>query len=150
MRARRLENWRQQPAHLVQIVCSLENTFDRTVIELGERRVLVAQLLQPLIARRAMGLLEHLGALLADVPFLLGLLVAGLIEIEVPVVVRAALFALARVFDLICAARIAAYLEAGCSKFVLRPACPPEQIPAQLDLIAREIAPRFDRTMVPA
>ena len=49
-----------------------------------------------------------------------------------------------------CAARIAAYVAAGASKFVLRPACPPAQIGRQLDLIAREIAPRFDRTMVAA
>lgn len=47
-----------------------------------------------------------------------------------------------------CAARIEAYLRAGASKFVLRPACPPELLSSQLDLIARDVAPRFDRTMV--
>ena len=46
-----------------------------------------------------------------------------------------------------CSARIDEYLRAGASKFVLRPACPPDQLSAQLDIIAREIAPRFDRTM---
>jgi probable F420-dependent oxidoreductase len=49
-----------------------------------------------------------------------------------------------------CAARIERYLRAGCSKFVLRPACPPQMLAEQLTLIAREIAPRFDRTMVAA
>jgi probable F420-dependent oxidoreductase len=48
------------------------------------------------------------------------------------------------------ARRIEAYLEAGASKFVLRPACPPEQILDQLELLGREVAPRFDRTMEPA
>jgi len=46
-----------------------------------------------------------------------------------------------------CAARIGAYLRAGASKFVLRPACPPELLASQLETIAREIAPRFDLTM---
>lgn len=49
-----------------------------------------------------------------------------------------------------CVRRIDAYLAAGASKFVLRPACPPEQLSSQLDLIAREVAPRFDRTMAAA
>ncbi|MHB8576313.1 MAG: LLM class flavin-dependent oxidoreductase, partial [Dehalococcoidia bacterium] len=47
-----------------------------------------------------------------------------------------------------CVRRIEAYLNAGASKFVLRPACPPELLSDQLDQIAREVAPRFDRTMV--
>ncbi|HEY7294973.1 MAG TPA: LLM class flavin-dependent oxidoreductase, partial [Dehalococcoidia bacterium] len=48
-----------------------------------------------------------------------------------------------------CARRIATYLEAGASKFVLRPACPPERLHEQLELLAREVALRFDRTMAP-
>ena len=47
------------------------------------------------------------------------------------------------------ARRIEAYLAAGASKFVLRPACPPDQLLDQLDLLGREVAPRFDRTMAP-
>ncbi len=46
-----------------------------------------------------------------------------------------------------CARRIAAYLEAGASKFVLRPACPPDRLLDQLDVLARNVAPRFDGTM---
>ncbi|HLZ69792.1 MAG TPA: LLM class flavin-dependent oxidoreductase [Dehalococcoidia bacterium] len=49
-----------------------------------------------------------------------------------------------------CARRIAAYLEAGASKFVLRPVCPPEHLLDQLERLAREVAPRFDRTMAAA
>jgi probable F420-dependent oxidoreductase len=46
-----------------------------------------------------------------------------------------------------CIAQMRRYLDAGCSKFVLRPAGPPETLLPQLDVIAREIAPAFDRTM---
>lgn len=49
-----------------------------------------------------------------------------------------------------CAERIGEYLRAGASKFVLRPSCPPELLSAQLNTIAREIAPRFDGAMVAA
>lgn len=49
-----------------------------------------------------------------------------------------------------CIAQIRRYLVAGCSKFVLRPVCPPHLLARQLELIAREIAPHFDGTMVPA
>ncbi len=47
-----------------------------------------------------------------------------------------------------CANRIDEYLRAGASKFVLRPSCPPEHLATQLELIAREIAPRFDAAMI--
>lgn len=49
-----------------------------------------------------------------------------------------------------CVAQMQRYLDAGCSKFVLRPAGPPETILPQLEIIAREIAPSFDRTMAKA
>lgn len=47
------------------------------------------------------------------------------------------------------ARRIEAYLAAGASKFVLRPACPPEELLDQLEVLGHEVAPRFDRTMAP-
>ncbi|HZU75154.1 MAG TPA: LLM class flavin-dependent oxidoreductase [Dehalococcoidia bacterium] len=47
-------------------------------------------------------------------------------------------------------ARIGAYLRAGASKFVLRPACPGDRLSEQLVLLAREVAPRFDLTMAAA
>ena len=49
-----------------------------------------------------------------------------------------------------CVAQMQRFLDAGCSKFVLRPAGPPETLLDQLELIAREVAPAFDRTMVGA
>jgi probable F420-dependent oxidoreductase len=39
-----------------------------------------------------------------------------------------------------------AYIRAGATKFVLRPACPPEQAMAQFERLAREVAPLFHRT----
>jgi probable F420-dependent oxidoreductase len=45
-----------------------------------------------------------------------------------------------------CVAVIRRFIEAGASKFVLRPACPPEEIDAQLELLAHEIAPEVERT----
>ena len=37
------------------------------------------------------------------------------------------------------------YLEAGASKFVVRPQCPPEDAIQQLDLFSREVLPRFHK-----
>jgi probable F420-dependent oxidoreductase len=47
-----------------------------------------------------------------------------------------------------CVKQMRRFLDAGCSKFVLRPAGPPDTLLDQLEIIAREIAPVFDRTMV--
>ena len=41
-----------------------------------------------------------------------------------------------------CAATVERYVRAGASKFVLRPACPPERVPEQLDALA-ELQRRF-------
>jgi alkanesulfonate monooxygenase SsuD/methylene tetrahydromethanopterin reductase-like flavin-dependent oxidoreductase (luciferase family) len=42
-----------------------------------------------------------------------------------------------------CIEKILSFVEAGCSKFVLRPACPPNQVLDQIELYARKILPHF-------
>lgn len=44
----------------------------------------------------------------------------------------------------ICVALVRRYLEAGASKFVLRLACPPDRVMAQLELLGRELIPRVE------
>jgi len=39
--------------------------------------------------------------------------------------------------------KLAAFLEAGCTKFVLRPSCPPTEVIGQIELYGRQILPRF-------
>jgi probable F420-dependent oxidoreductase len=43
-----------------------------------------------------------------------------------------------------CAERLARFVEAGCTKFVLFPICPPEELAPQIELYAREIIRRFE------
>ena len=40
------------------------------------------------------------------------------------------------------------YIEAGATKFVARPACPPEQMQRQLEILGREIVPRYHKARV--
>ena len=42
-----------------------------------------------------------------------------------------------------CIAKIADFIEAGCSKFVLRPSCPPAEVTAQIELYGKSILPHF-------
>ncbi len=42
-----------------------------------------------------------------------------------------------------CIEKLAKFVEAGCSKFVLRPSCPPDQVLSQIDAYARHILPHF-------
>ncbi|HEV3109080.1 MAG TPA: LLM class flavin-dependent oxidoreductase [Candidatus Binataceae bacterium] len=42
-----------------------------------------------------------------------------------------------------CVEKIQRFVEAGCSKFVLRPSCPPAEVLSQIDLCGREILPHF-------
>jgi len=42
-----------------------------------------------------------------------------------------------------CAATIRRFVEAGCTKFVLRPACPPDQVMDQIELYGKSILPHF-------
>lgn len=42
-----------------------------------------------------------------------------------------------------CVERLQHFVEAGCVKFVLRPACPPEEIMDQIELYGNEILPHF-------
>jgi len=42
-----------------------------------------------------------------------------------------------------CVERLQGFVEAGCVKFVLRPACPPEEIMSQIELYGKEILPHF-------
>ncbi|HLW71347.1 MAG TPA: LLM class flavin-dependent oxidoreductase [Candidatus Binataceae bacterium] len=39
--------------------------------------------------------------------------------------------------------KLGAFVEAGCTKFVLRPSCPPTEVLGQIDLYGRQILPRF-------
>jgi probable F420-dependent oxidoreductase len=39
--------------------------------------------------------------------------------------------------------KLSAFVEAGCTKFVLRPSCPPTEVIGQIELYARQILPRF-------
>jgi probable F420-dependent oxidoreductase len=43
-----------------------------------------------------------------------------------------------------CVAKIADFVEAGCSKFVLRPSCPPADVIGQIELYANRILPHFN------
>ena len=42
-----------------------------------------------------------------------------------------------------CIEKLAKFVEAGCSKFVLRPSCPTDQVLSQVDAYARDILPHF-------
>jgi probable F420-dependent oxidoreductase len=42
-----------------------------------------------------------------------------------------------------CVERLQRFVEAGCVKFVLRPACPPEEIQQQIERYGKEILPHF-------
>jgi alkanesulfonate monooxygenase SsuD/methylene tetrahydromethanopterin reductase-like flavin-dependent oxidoreductase (luciferase family) len=42
-----------------------------------------------------------------------------------------------------CIKKIARFVEAGCTKFVLRPSCPPADVIEQIELLGNEILPRF-------
>jgi probable F420-dependent oxidoreductase len=42
-----------------------------------------------------------------------------------------------------CIERLQDFIEAGCVKFVLRPACPPEEIMSQIEAYGKEILPHF-------
>ncbi len=42
-----------------------------------------------------------------------------------------------------CIEKIADFVDAGCSKFVLRPSCPPNEVPNQIDLYGKQILPHF-------
>jgi alkanesulfonate monooxygenase SsuD/methylene tetrahydromethanopterin reductase-like flavin-dependent oxidoreductase (luciferase family) len=42
-----------------------------------------------------------------------------------------------------CVERIRAYVGAGCTKFVLWPVAPPDELVAQIEIFGREILPRF-------
>ena len=42
-----------------------------------------------------------------------------------------------------CVEKIQRFVEAGCSKFVLRPSCPPADVLPQINLYGREILPHF-------
>jgi len=43
-----------------------------------------------------------------------------------------------------CVSKIADFVEAGCSKFVLRPSCPPADVMGQIELYANQILPHFN------
>jgi probable F420-dependent oxidoreductase len=47
-----------------------------------------------------------------------------------------------------CIAMIRRYIDAGASKFVMRPACTPEEIDAQIDILARNVVPDIEATRV--
>ncbi|MGH7933900.1 MAG: LLM class flavin-dependent oxidoreductase [Candidatus Binataceae bacterium] len=42
-----------------------------------------------------------------------------------------------------CVEKIQRFVEAGCVKFVLRPACPPGEVLSQIDMYGKEILPHF-------
>ena len=42
---------------------------------------------------------------------------------------------------------IDSYIEAGAGKFVVRPACPPELVQEQLEILGREVVPHYHRTV---
>ena len=44
-----------------------------------------------------------------------------------------------------CTARIQAFVDAGCTKFVLFPLTPPDELVAQIELYGRQLIPRFER-----
>jgi probable F420-dependent oxidoreductase len=41
------------------------------------------------------------------------------------------------------------YIEAGATKFAVRPACPPEMMQEQLEILGREIVPRYHKSREP-
>jgi probable F420-dependent oxidoreductase len=43
-----------------------------------------------------------------------------------------------------CVEKLHRFVEAGCVKFVLRPACPPEQVMSQIELYGNKILPHFN------
>jgi alkanesulfonate monooxygenase SsuD/methylene tetrahydromethanopterin reductase-like flavin-dependent oxidoreductase (luciferase family) len=43
-----------------------------------------------------------------------------------------------------CVEKIQRFVEAGCTKFVLRPSCPPGEVLAQIELYGRDILPQFN------
>ena len=43
-----------------------------------------------------------------------------------------------------CVEKLQSFVEAGCVKFVLRPACPPAEVMSQIELYGREILPHFN------
>jgi probable F420-dependent oxidoreductase len=47
-----------------------------------------------------------------------------------------------------CIAKIRRYIDAGASKFVMRPACRPEELDAQMATLAREVVPAIEGTLV--
>ena len=47
-----------------------------------------------------------------------------------------------------CIAVIRRFIDAGASKFVMRPTCPPEELDEQLEVLAREVAPAVERLPV--
>lgn len=47
-----------------------------------------------------------------------------------------------------CVAMIRRFIDAGASKFVLRPACPPQELDEQIELLARRIVPAVERMPV--
>ena len=44
-----------------------------------------------------------------------------------------------------CAERLQAFVEAGCTKYVLFPVVPPDELVAQIELYGRRLIPRFER-----
>jgi alkanesulfonate monooxygenase SsuD/methylene tetrahydromethanopterin reductase-like flavin-dependent oxidoreductase (luciferase family) len=46
------------------------------------------------------------------------------------------------------AAKIDQFIAAGATKFVARPACPPEMMMQQLEILGREIVPRYHKVKV--
>lgn len=47
-----------------------------------------------------------------------------------------------------CIEMVRRYIDAGASKFVMRPVCGPDEIDAQLELLAREVVPDIEATRV--
>jgi alkanesulfonate monooxygenase SsuD/methylene tetrahydromethanopterin reductase-like flavin-dependent oxidoreductase (luciferase family) len=43
-----------------------------------------------------------------------------------------------------CVAKIQQFVDAGCTKFVLRPSCPTEQVMGQIEAYAKSILPCFN------
>jgi len=44
-----------------------------------------------------------------------------------------------------CAARIQAFVDAGCTKFVLFPLTPPDELVAQIEVYGQRLIPRFEQ-----
>jgi probable F420-dependent oxidoreductase len=43
-----------------------------------------------------------------------------------------------------CVGKLQQFIEAGCSKFVLRPSCPPDQVMGQIEAYGKSILPHFN------